>query len=207
MVFRIFCNVTLNEGMLRRRSHLVVLFHTEVLMFLCGTCAPMNVKTALEGETVKETVLKRSALGKDDQLMVYFQENSTSNRPKMCAQYFCDNRICKNDPTSVGQFQEQGDDLVLVIHNVNITNSGLYCVSINGLKDVCNFTLDVQESAEHKEKQMLQSSALTWLVPVIAVAVVLVIIGLLYNRKKIMNCLTKPAAEDHERENLETVRT
>ncbi|KAI7794552.1 uncharacterized protein LOC130545112 [Triplophysa rosa] len=204
--------------MLRRRSHLV-LFLTEVLVCFCGTWATMNVKNALEGETVKETILKCSALGKDDQLMAYFQENSASNGRELCAQYFCDHGKCVNDPASVGQFQEQDGDVVLVIQNVNITNSGQYSVSHNGVRDVCNFTLDVQEATGQKkenitETEMPQSSVSTWSVSVIAVvlviigALVLVIIGVLCcTKKKIMNSGTKPAAEEHELKNLKTART
>lgn len=117
----------------------------------------MNVKTTLEGETVKETILKYSALGKDDQLMAYFQENSTSNGRELCAQYFCDNGQCENIPASVGQFQVQGDDVVMVINNVNITNSGQYTVSHNGVRVVCTFTLDVQEATGQKKETITET--------------------------------------------------
>lgn len=129
-----------------------------VLVCFCGTWATVNVKTALEGETVKERVLKCSALGKDDQLLAFFQENSTSNGRELCAQYFCVNGTCVSDPASVGQFKEQDDDVVLVIQNVNINNSGQYSVSLNNVRDVYSFTLDVQESAKNDEKTGMSQS-------------------------------------------------
>lgn len=125
-----------------------------------------------------EPVLKKSALEIDDQLFT---------------EYFCENGICDNLQTG-GQFKVQGDDIVLVIQNVNITNSGEYCVSLNNLQVVCTFTLEVQESTDQKKNTIEKA----WLIPVIIITVVLLaIIGVICLKKK-MYPGREPPANQHE---------
>ncbi|XP_055049672.2 uncharacterized protein [Misgurnus anguillicaudatus] len=186
--------------MLRRGSGDILRIYTAaVLMRFCCGYAKINVKTVFKGQTVMEPVLKKSALEIDDQLFTFFQGNSTSKL--LFAEYFCENGICDNLQTG-GQFKVQGEDIVLVIKNVNITNSGEYCVSLNNLQVVCTFTLEVQESTDQKknttEKEIFLSSVLTWLIAVIIITVVLLaIIGVICLKKK-MYPGREPPANQHE---------
>ncbi|XP_051515645.1 uncharacterized protein LOC127418831 [Myxocyprinus asiaticus] len=126
------------------RSH----FHVLLLIFLvkAGTCAftfPLTgTEVVAEGSTFYKTVIKTSQLKKDDQVFVRCYRSFSE--PKLCAQYFCDNGKCDNDPTTVGHFRVELDSLVLVIPKVNITNSGLYSVILNGYRTLLNFTLSVE---------------------------------------------------------------
>lgn len=171
---------------MRRRSVLI-----EVLYIcFCLAYAKISVKTVLEGQPVMVPVLKTSALGiKDDQLFTFFKGNSTSNRDVLCAQYFCDNGKCVNDPSTVAQFIVQGDEIFLIIRNASITDSGQYRVSHNGVTIVSNFTLDVHKS----EKVMTENpESLTWFVPaIIAVSAVCCTVGLIITAVIYCRCMWK----------------
>ncbi|XP_065125148.1 uncharacterized protein [Paramisgurnus dabryanus] len=175
--------------MMRRRSVLI-----EVLYIcFCLAYAKISVKTVLEGQPVMVPVLKTSALGiKDDQLFTFFKGNSTSNRDVLCAQYFCDNGKCHNDPSTVAQFIVQGDEIFLNIRNASITDSGQYRVSHNGVTIVCNFTLDVYKSEQMKNLiQTDNPESLTWLVPIIAVSAVCCTAGLIITAVIFCRCMWK----------------
>ncbi|XP_051517160.1 uncharacterized protein LOC127419638 [Myxocyprinus asiaticus] len=163
----------------------VVLKITRLLFStLICTCFPVvlfhvkDAKHILIGEMLTIQVFKASLLGINDQLMIYFQGNSTSNEEVLYAQYFCDNGNCQNDSPAV-HFQVLEDYVCLVIPNVNISNSGLYSVVLNGHTHVQNFTLHVlgltDEAPKITEPELWH---LFWFLLVTAVVIfVAIIIG------------------------------